>query len=109
VRLHDDLEELVEGIGIEVERDLLERLAGCSLRGGLAGIDLAARHVVDLAVARGDHEHAPFAHEGDRGDEEVGQVRHPFHPRRGMATPARCATSNERSRLRDGTRSRTRR
>ena len=45
-------------------------------------VDLAARHVVHLAVACGDHEHSPVAHERDGGDEEVGQLGHPFHPMR---------------------------
>ena len=80
VRLHDHLEQLLEGVGIELERDLLARLAGGGLGGGLARVDLAARHVVHVAPACGDHEHPPVAHERDGGDEEVGQLGHPTPP-----------------------------
>jgi hypothetical protein len=89
VRLHDHLEEFLERVGLELERDLLEGLARGGLGRGLTGIDLPAGHVVHLAIARGHHEHAAIAHEGDRRDEQIGQVGrlgHPFHPIRGTDT-----------------------
>jgi hypothetical protein len=71
-------ERLGEPGRVECDADLLERLAGGGLGGRLTGVDLAAGHVVHVAIARGDHQHAPVAHERDGGDVQVGRLRHPL-------------------------------